>query len=175
MRNRAVTMLLFLGITVLLVLSIINLVISKTRNDNIDRLIATKVSQALQSPGFQSSIDNSVQDSVSKIRVSETIKDNTGLSVIGPQGPSGRDGSEGMNGKGGSDGKDGKNGKSAYDIWLSQGNTGTEQDFLDHLVGPQGNQGIPGEALQLQWSASGTLQQKYSGDDIWIDVMKVLP
>ena len=63
----------------------------------------------------------------------------------------------------------GIDGKSAYEIWLEQGNTGTEQDFLDGLsftyedftdeqiwdlrgpqgeqgpAGPQGEQGIQGE------------------------------
>ncbi len=48
-----------------------------------------------------------------------------------------------MGGSGGSNGRDGINGtngingapgKSAYQIWLDQGNTGTEQDFLDSLV-----------------------------------------
>lgn len=33
---------------------------------------------------------------------------------------------------------------SAYESWLSIGNVGTEQDFLDTLVGPQGPQGIQG-------------------------------
>mgnify|MGYP001571210172 FL=1 len=33
---------------------------------------------------------------------------------------------------------------SAYEAWLSLGNTGTEQDFIDTLVGPQGPQGIQG-------------------------------
>lgn len=33
---------------------------------------------------------------------------------------------------------------SAYDAWISVGNTGTEQDFLDTLIGPQGPQGIQG-------------------------------
>lgn len=32
----------------------------------------------------------------------------------------------------------GKDGKSAYEIWLSQGNQGTEQDFLDSLIGADG-------------------------------------
>lgn len=36
-------------------------------------------------------------------------------------------------------------GKSAYQIWLDEGNEGTEQDFLDSLVGAQGIQGIQGE------------------------------
>ena len=39
----------------------------------------------------------------------------------------------------------GENGKSAYEIWLEQGNTGTEQDFLDWLKGEDGEQGVPGE------------------------------
>jgi len=33
---------------------------------------------------------------------------------------------------------------SAYEAWLNIGNTGTEQDFIDTLVGPQGPQGIQG-------------------------------
>ena len=33
-------------------------------------------------------------------------------------------------------------GKSAYQIWLENGNEGTEQDFLDSLKGESGNQFI---------------------------------
>lgn len=33
---------------------------------------------------------------------------------------------------------------SAYESWLNVGNIGTEQDFLDTLIGPQGPQGIQG-------------------------------
>jgi hypothetical protein len=36
-------------------------------------------------------------------------------------------------------GNDGADGDSAYDIWLSLGNTGTQQDFIDSLTGPQGD------------------------------------
>lgn len=32
----------------------------------------------------------------------------------------------------------GEDGKSAYEIWLEQGNTGSEQDFLDSLIGEEG-------------------------------------
>jgi len=39
---------------------------------------------------------------------------------------------------------EGPRGLSAYEIWLSEGNTGTEQDFLDSLVGADGPQGEPG-------------------------------
>ena len=38
----------------------------------------------------------------------------------------------------------GDDGKSAYDIWLSKGNTGTEQDFLDSLKGKDGATGPAG-------------------------------
>lgn len=36
-------------------------------------------------------------------------------------------------------------GKSAYEIWLAQGNTGSEQDFLNSLKGADGKQGLQGE------------------------------
>ena len=45
----------------------------------------------------------------------------------------------------------GSSGASAYDIWLSEGNTGTIQDFLNSLVGAAGAQGSTGAA-----GASGT-------------------
>ena len=41
----------------------------------------------------------------------------------------------------GADGTTGTDGKSAYEIWLDQGNAGTEQDFLDSLIGPPGSGG----------------------------------
>jgi hypothetical protein len=51
-------------------------------------------------------------------------------------------------------------GASAYDIWLAQGNEGSEQDFLDSLVGPAGPQGeaasIDGLTWRGSWSASPT-------------------
>lgn len=53
-------------------------------------------------------------------------------------------GSTGPQGEPGKDGTDGTNGKSAYQQWLDSGNVGTEQDFLDSLIGPQGEQGIQG-------------------------------
>lgn len=63
----------------------------------------------------------------------------------------------GGGGGGGSVGPQGPAGKSAYQIWLDEGNTGTEEDFLNSLKGetgpagpegpqgPQGEQGIQGE------------------------------
>lgn len=41
----------------------------------------------------------------------------------------------------------GDDGKSAYQIWLDQGNTGTEADFLESLKGPQGPAGEGGGEL----------------------------
>jgi uncharacterized protein (TIGR02145 family) len=53
----------------------------------------------------------------------------------------------GLMGQQGPAGQIGANGQSAYDIWLAQGNTGTQQDFLNSLqgaIGPQGPQGLTG-------------------------------
>lgn len=58
--------------------------------------------------------------------------------AVGPQGPKGDEGDPGPQGSQGLPGTDGLDGKSAYEIWLDQGNSGTEQDFLDSLKGEQG-------------------------------------
>ena len=39
----------------------------------------------------------------------------------------------------GQDGEDGQDGKSAYQIWLDEGNVGTEQDFLESIKGEKGD------------------------------------
>ena len=39
----------------------------------------------------------------------------------------------------GQDGEDGQDGKSAYQIWLDEGNVGTEEDFLESLKGEKGD------------------------------------
>jgi hypothetical protein len=64
----------------------------------------------------------------------------------GPEGPQGLQGIPGENGRDGSDGADGL---SAYQIWLNAGNSGTEQDFLDSLVGPEGPAGTGGGEVTL--------------------------
>ena len=56
--------------------------------------------------------------------------------ATGPQGPPGADGADGADGATGLDGADGD---SAYEIWLSLGNTGNQQDFINSLTGPLGN------------------------------------
>ena len=61
----------------------------------------------------------------------------------GATGPSGNDGTDGQDGapgpKGdqgvpGNDGADGSDGDSAYEIWISHGNTGTEQDYINSFL-----------------------------------------
>ena len=47
--------------------------------------------------------------------------------LVGPPGPPGPDG------------------KSAYEVWLEQGNVGTEADFLESIKGEPGDPGPPGE------------------------------
>lgn len=54
------------------------------------------------------------------------------------------DGVDGKDGAAGKDGQDGENGLSAYQIWLQQGNTGSETDFLASLKGADGASGKDG-------------------------------
>lgn len=50
-----------------------------------------------------------------------------------------------MQSTGSQQGPKGDPGESAYQIWLDDGNTGTEADFLASLKGEKGDQGLPGE------------------------------
>lgn len=58
-----------------------------------------------------------------------------GAGQPGPQGPAGATGPQGPAGQ---------DGKSAYQVWLDQGNTGSEQDFLASLKGEKGDAGQGG-------------------------------
>ena len=49
-----------------------------------------------------------------------------------------KDGVKSFDVNNGATGADGADGKSAYEIWLDQGNTGTEQEFLNSLKGADG-------------------------------------
>ena len=53
----------------------------------------------------------------------------------GERGTTGAAGTPGVSGDPGQDGSDGADGASAYEVWLSLGNTGTEADFLAYLAG----------------------------------------
>ena len=50
---------------------------------------------------------------------------------------------------------EGTPGKSAYDIWIEQGNTGTEQDFLNSLKGNDGTPGSEGKSAYQAWLDAG--------------------
>jgi len=63
----------------------------------------------------------------------------------GAPGQDGTDGQDGAPGAPGADGTNGTDGENAYQIWLDNGNVGTEQDFLDSLVGADGAQGPQGD------------------------------
>lgn len=56
----------------------------------------------------------------------------------GPKGDTGPQGETGAQGPQGIEGPQGVDGKSAYQIWIEQGNTGTEEDFLNSLKGKDG-------------------------------------
>ena len=65
----------------------------------------------------------------------------------GPQGEPGKNGKDGVDGKQGPEGRpgeQGENGKSAYQIWLDNGNHGSEIDFINSLKGPKGDTGERG-------------------------------
>jgi hypothetical protein len=83
----------------------------------------------------------------------------TGLA--GAQGPAGEIGPQGPAGPAGANGQDGL---SAYEIWLAEGNIGTEADFLDGIAGPQGPQGVPGP----QGPAGANGQDGLSAYEIWL-------
>ena len=63
----------------------------------------------------------------------------------GDQGPQGIRGPQGETGQQGEPGKTGADGKSAYQVWLDDGNKGTEKDFLASLIGAKGDKGETGE------------------------------
>ena len=62
----------------------------------------------------------------------------------GSQGKKGDKGDTGEQGIQGIQGEKGNDGKSAYEIWLSIGNSGTETDFIASLKGDRGEQGLQG-------------------------------
>ena len=63
----------------------------------------------------------------------------------GEPGLPGTNGKDGVDGKDGQPGRDGTDGKSAYQIWLDNGHSGTETDFLNSLKGAPGKDGVNGK------------------------------
>ena len=64
-------------------------------------------------------------------------------------------------------GADGADGKSAYDIWLEQGNAGTEEDFLNSLKGADGTMSFEDLTDEQKESLKGA--DGKSAYDIWLD------
>ena len=54
-------------------------------------------------------------------------------------------------------------GKSAYEIWLEQGNIGTEQDFLDSLVSKE-EENAPTLPAPAPWDGNGVLANDHMGN-----------
>ena len=70
----------------------------------------------------------------------------------------------------------GAEGKSAYQVWLDAGNTGTEQDFLDALVGEQGDEGKSAYQTWLDEGNAGTEEDFFNslkGDNGFSPVVTV--
>jgi hypothetical protein len=67
----------------------------------------------------------------------------------------------GLQGANGADGIDGIDGESAYELWISQGNSGTQAAFLDSLIGADGANGsngingVDGESTYELWISQG--------------------
>src|SRR5690625_2159805 len=74
------------------------------------------------------------------------------MGPAGPQGPQGATGPAGADGATGPAGADGNDGDSAYEVWLAEGNTGSEQDFLDSIKGVDG---VDGDSAYEVWLADG--------------------
>ena len=93
--------------------------------------------------------DPVIQDMINTL-VAKAVEELDLEGVQGPQGEKGESGDPGEKGEPGQDGQDGVDGKdgepgaSAYELWLSAGNTGTEAEFLSSLKGEDGQDGQPG-------------------------------
>jgi len=85
-------------------------------------------------------------------------------------GGGGGTGTEGPMGPPGPKGDTGDPGMSAYEVWLSEGNVGTEDDYLASIEGDPGPQGATG--TQGPPGDPGTLDEWVAGQDYKIGEMK---
>ena len=119
-------------------------------------------------------VDNS-KIYVKRVDVWGFINDLSG--AVGLQGPAGENGvdgapgepgvagQDGAPGKDGINGVDGANGKSAYEVWLTLGNTGSEQDFINSLKGEPGA-GAGGDTVTYPLIAHTDIAGNYLGSMI---------
>ena len=86
----------------------------------------------------------------------------------GEPGVAGQDGVDGKDGTNGVDGTNGTNGKSAYEVWLSLGHTGSEQDFINSLKGEPGapGTGTEGDTVTYPLIAQTDIAGNYLGSMI---------
>jgi hypothetical protein len=85
---------------------------------------------------------------------------------------SGLTGPQGAQGVPGNNGTNGTNGLSAYDVWISLGNVGTQTDFVNSLTGPQGSTGVQGpQGVAGSNGTNGT--NGLSAYDVWISLGNV--
>lgn len=84
-------------------------------------------------------VNQKVQEPIDLSPLSEVLKN---IETI--QGKDGKTPKKGVDYFDGKDGKDGEDGDSAYDVWLKNGNTGTEEDFLESIKGKDGKTPIKG-------------------------------
>ena len=114
-------------------------------------IVVSTYSQDIKLKGTISADNNQIKNVASPTDANDAATksyvDNAGIQgPPGPQGLTGEPGEKGEPGEIGDEGPPGTDGDSAYDIWLSLGNTGTQQDFINSLTGPPGPQG---EGLSL--------------------------
>lgn len=130
---------------------------SGTEQDFLASLIGAQGAQGIQ--GIQGPAGNDGQDGADGAQGPQGIQGVQG--ETGAQGPQGNNGQDGADGANGSDGADGL---SAYQIWLNAGNSGTEAQFLQSLVGADGANGTNGTdgadgtnglSAYEQWLAAG--------------------
>ena len=126
-----------------------NLEVFKSKSFNMKVLEEIEGTQEIpeQYPSWQQLANQKIIEMNNKITevtaLEEDLEDKVESGYFkGDKGDTGEPGQDGTNGI---DGQDGADGKSAYQIWLDEGNVGTEQDFLDSLKGSDGRNGIDGK------------------------------
>lgn len=117
----------------------------------------------------------SYEDWLLSIKGEKGDKGDTGEQGIqGETGPQGPQGEKGDTGSAGTNGTNGVDGKSAYQIWLDNGNTGSETDFLNWLKGKDGTNGVNGLGIKnVEINDNGDLIVTFD-DDTFINAGNVV-
>lgn len=118
---------------------------------------------------FDNTSDLPATGAIDKLYVIKTPKalkiwDGTSYVHAGNPGPIGPTGATGPAGPTGATGATGPAGDSAYQVWLDEGNTGTEADFLYSLIGPTGPAGSDGVGVPPGGTTGQVLAKKSNTD-----------